>query len=101
MIQSSLLLVLLIMIPLTRKYEEKLGKHKTKLTNYLFSNGSIRLFMEAYLELCLFSMLNINEIRWDLPFPAVEFSNLISVICFFSVLLVPFILLIYFYKHMD
>ena len=33
----------------------------TRVQYYLFWNGSIRLFMEAYMEFALFALMNIHE----------------------------------------
>lgn len=95
----GLTLVYLGLIPLSEKYK-KLGPHRDKLMHLIMANGTIRLFMEGYLELCLFSMLNIKEMRWDLPFPVIEASNMLAIMVLMAVLIVPLILFGYYHKHL-
>ena len=55
--------------------------------------------MEAYLELCLFAMLNLKEVRWDLPFAAIESSNIIAVFILLLTLCIPVLLIVFYYKN--
>ena len=51
-----------------------------KVRYYLYWNGSIRFFMEGYLDFALLALLNVNELDWDQDFWAVRFSNSLAII---------------------
>ena len=59
----------------------------------LFWNGSIRLFSEAYLELTLMSMLNVQKIFWFKGLTFVDSSNVLSLITLGLCTIVPFVLI--------
>ena len=85
-----------------KKYpKDVLIEKKGKLKEYLFFNWSVRLYMETYLNMCLFSLLNLKEIRWDLGFPAVKTSNLLSILIFTQALVVPVIMFVYYIRNRD
>mmetsp|Transcript_9178 Transcript_9178/g.12508 ORF Transcript_9178/g.12508 Transcript_9178/m.12508 type:complete len:83 (-) Transcript_9178:945-1193(-) len=53
--------------------------------------------MEAYLNLALFSLMNISEIDWELEaLPAVRASNILSITIFSLTVIVPIGLLLYY-----
>jgi len=93
MLHLSLFLVLLIMISFSR-FNARCRRYRGKLESHLFWNGSIRLFMEAYLDFALFSMLNIRSMEWPEGLLAVSASNYLACICFGLCASVPFILVI-------
>ena len=57
---------------------------KNQLHSYLLLNGTIRLLLESYLEMSVFSLINISEIEWPPKLDSVTASNYLS-ICFISV----------------
>ena len=65
-VHFSLITILLILYLITRCCK-RLTKARDWMKYYLFWNGSIRLFMEAYLELVLFALLNVSEVDWAYP----------------------------------
>ena len=88
-----------IYVCLSRKYES-FQKKRASLSNYLFIDGSLRMFMEAYLTLCLFSLLNVKEIDWP-GFAVTEFSNTFSFIVLPILLIVPIILFVYYFRKRE
>ena len=68
-------------------------KWKGKVKGYLFWNGTIRIFTEAYVDLCLFSLLNLNLMNRQtidlyslsasdhLSFAVIEYLILLPIIC--------------------
>ena len=61
----------------------------------MYWNGTIRIFMEGYIDLTLFAMLNINEIFWNEDIKAVSVCNWISIIILGLSMAMPLIMLIY------
>ena len=76
------------------------NKHK-KAKNYLFWNGSIRLFITNYLNLLLLSLLNIKEINnneeyTDQQSKGVIASNCMSIITLAHCILLPIFVSVYY-----
>ena len=72
-----------------------------KAKNYLFWNGSIRLFISNYLNLLLLSLLNIKEINNneehnDQQSKGVTASNCISIITLAHCIFVPIFISVYY-----
>ena len=64
MLHFSLVAVLIILYVVGARFS-RVKTFSTKIRSYLFWNGSIRLFMEGFLDFALFSMLNLSEIQWQ------------------------------------
>ena len=73
----------------------KVKKATDKLGGYLFWNGTIRLFIELYMEVTLLTLFNLKALKWEAGFKAVIFNNLLVVTMTGAVLAVPIILLIF------
>ena len=71
---------------------ERADRVKSKIGKYLYWNGSIRFFMEAYLDFAMFSLLNIKTIDWGDDFIITVASNYISIILLTSTLVIPVIM---------
>ena len=84
---------ILLIIPVLVRCIPKLQPKIAPLQNYLFWNGTIRLYMVAYIDYCLFAMLNLSEMVWIDNQLAIDFSNYLSYIKISLVLLIPAILL--------
>ena len=84
----AILIVLSMLVP-------KTSKLKTKLGYYVYWNGTIRIFMEGYIDLTLFAMLNINEIFWNEDIKAVTVCNWISIVLLSLTMVMPIVLLVY------
>jgi len=57
--------------------------------------------MEAYLSLCLFSLLNISEVSWETGLSGIEASNVLSYMTFITTIIGPIALFVYFYRNRD
>ena len=68
---------------------------KSNLVNHLFWNGSIRLYIEAYMDLCLFSAINLVEMEWPEGIHIVTISNYLTYIAFGLCGALPIVLTIY------
>ena len=75
----------------------KVGVLKNKVYRYLYWNGSIRFMMEGYMDIVLFSLLNIESMNWDDTFWAVTASNYIAIALTVLLCGLP-IFFIYFYS---
>ena len=77
----------------------KLGKFffnlVAKMQGYLYFNGSIRFYMEVFLDVALLASLNLHTVEWDSPFPSINVSNYLSIAALAFVCILPlcFILL--------
>ena len=61
-----------------------------KLKNYLYFNGSIRFYMEVFLDMVLAASLNLHTVEWDSPFPSVKISNYLSIALLALICILPF-----------
>ena len=87
-----ILVVVHIFILLLAKLWSKVSWLENKVCRYLYWNGSIRFFMEGYLDFAMFAMLNIKEMDWEDDFILVKASNIFSIIILSFTLLLPIIM---------
>ena len=57
----------------------KIEKVRRRLNDFLYWNGSIRFFTEAYTELTLCALLNLKNLDWSGDFNAVTSSNILTI----------------------
>ena len=74
-------------------------KLKASLRAYLLWNGLIRLLIETFLELCVLSLLNIDELQWYEGLNFVRFSNYTAIITIVVCVLMPAVIIIIACKH--
>ena len=76
------------------------SKVSTKLSNFLYWGGILRLLMEGYLEIIISTMLNmVRNNREDRSW-SIIFSNVFSILMTILLLVLPiFILIFYWYKR--
>lgn len=77
LIHMCLVPVVLILHYLGKKCR-KLQGVSNKASRYLFFNGTIRFLMEGYLDICLFSLINMKNLDWT-PIIAITISNYIAI----------------------
>ena len=58
----------------------KIGSLKDKVSAYLYWNGSIRFMMEGYMDIVLFSLMNLQSVEWSGVFWSVDLSNCLAAI---------------------
>ena len=68
---------------------------KDKLRYYLFWNGTIRIFMECYLDFTLMSLLNLREMFWQENLMAVTICNWFAIVMTVLCFVIPIILFVY------
>ena len=75
----------------------KVGKScNKKLTSSLMWGGLIRLFMETFLDIVMFSIINVHKIDWSGAFNSVTFSNGIAIgYMILFALIAPFLFVLY------
>ena len=72
-----------------------IARCRNKVTaKWLYWNGSTRLFMEIYMNLALFSCVNLSHLDWDTNLPAVNFSNMFAILAMIAVISVPVALIV-------
>ena len=73
-----------------------IGKIRRKYTaKWLYWNGIVRLFMEIYMNLTLFSLLNLKTIEWGTNLPAVNFSNTFAILAIIVAATAPVLLIVH------
>ena len=90
---------LLILLPIITRCIPKLGSKIAPLKDYLFWNGTIRMFMEAYLEFCIFSMMNIRELKWIENQTTISVNNFLCLFMIALVVLIPFVLFMIMWRN--
>ena len=80
---------ILILLPILSRCIPKIKPKIAPMQNYLFWNGTIRLFMEAYLEFCLFALLNISALSWPEGLECVELSNWLAIVLVALTIAIP------------
>lgn len=76
-------------------------KARNLLEAKLIWNGSIRLFMEIYLDLALSAFLNVYTADWDSSSHAVDYSNIIAIIALALTAVAPFLLVWHYSRNWD
>ena len=89
------LILILLMLKLVHSMIPKMKARVTKLQNTIFWNGMIRLFMEAYLDFVLFSLLNIVEMQWPDNIGSIAISNYISILILTLCFMTPVFLIVF------
>ena len=74
---------------------------KDKLGDYLFWNGFLRLFTEAYCQLVLFSLLNLRGVEWQKGIPLVESSDVSAVVAIILCTALPLLFCIILWCNKD
>ena len=76
----------------------KANKVQRKVSLYLYWNGTIRFFMEGYMDFAFYALMNLKQMDWSHNFVAVSFSNCLAI--FFAALVVGIpILFVFFYAR--
>ena len=84
------LVTLHVLVWLCNKYCDNFNWLESKIARYLYWNGSIRFFMEAYLDFVMFSLLNIKTMsELDDRFVIVKASNILSIILLTVSMILP------------
>ena len=95
---------LLIPVVLLLRYcGKKFPKVRTvseKANRYLFWGGSIRFFMEGYLDFCTLSFLNIQSLDWESQLASVNICNYMSIFIVFLACFLPVFVLVWYICRM-
>lgn len=73
-----LILVQICILLLAKKFVNFEWLNK-KVANYLYFNGSMRIFIEAYMDLVLCALLNVKDLDWSHDFSMVTASNYLAI----------------------
>ena len=76
-------------------------KVQNKLGKYLYYNGLLRLYLEAYFDLCLFSILNLHMVNWETEFVSEQLSNYVSVFVAVLVSALPIGLVVFYCRKKE
>ena len=72
----------------------KVAKITKKLRGFLFWNGTMRFFIESYMDIALFTMLNLKEYEWDYDFSLITASHVLAFVMVVVITLGPVALLV-------
>jgi hypothetical protein len=73
------LFIISFLLFLLSKLIPKASLLNSKLSKYLYWNGMTRFFIEAYMDIALFTALNLQRVDWSTDFFEVNFNNCIAV----------------------
>ena len=59
------------------------------MEKYLYFNGSIRFYMEVFLDVGLVASLNLHTVDWNSPFPSIQASNYLSIVMIVLIVIWP------------
>ena len=85
----------LFLWPLT-KLCPKFEKVANPVKNFLFWGGTMRFFIESYLQITLLTLLNLKEYEWDNLVSIITLSDALAIISLVVVILLPVALIIFF-----
>ena len=88
------------LVYLLAKAVPKVDRLTNKLSSFLHWNGSIRFILEGYMDIVLFSFLNVNYLEWSDSFWSVNASNYMAIT--FTVIFcgLPIVFIIFYGKNM-
>ena len=101
LLQISLLSLIILIVIFERSCCSRLKKLRNKLSNFVFWNGTIRIFLEVYLELFLFSLMDIAVMESLRENEEVKKSNQIALVTMLISVASPIFLLTYFCRRRD
>ena len=76
----------------------KVNPVRQKVSRYLYWNGTIRFFMEGYMDFAFYALMNLKQLDWSHNFIAVSFSNCLAIFLMALVVGIP-ILFVFFYAR--
>lgn len=88
------LFVLYLVLKQLAKLCPKVSIAVDKLGGYLFWNGTLRIFMELYMEVTLLTFLNLKALKWEKSFAAVNVNGVLVIVMTVAILAVPITLII-------
>ena len=83
------------MILLARCCCPKMQKHVDSLGSYLYWTGSMRLFVEGYMDIALFTFMNLKHVEWDSEVAVNVASTLAASFLLVIIVVLPVAVLIY------
>ena len=90
----------LVLWPL-RSLCPKVEKKTAKLRNLLFWGGTSRFFIESYMQITLYTLLNLKEFEWDTDFPLITLSDVFAIVSLAAIVTLPIVLVIFLACNMD
>lgn len=72
-----------------------------KVKRYLYWNGSIRFFMEGYLDFALMALINVKHLDWESDFLAVQLCNYFSIFVTVLTCTLPVVMCFLYLKSMQ
>ena len=90
------IVIIQVVLYIVSKFWSKASKLENKLRNYLYWNGLIRFFIEAYLDFALLAMINLRSLKWDTFFTAEMLCNIFAVFVIFAIIILPIVLTVFF-----
>ena len=73
----------------------KVEKRTVKFRNLLFWGGTSRFFIESYVQITLYTLLNLKEFEWDKDFPLITLSDVLSIVSLAAIVTLPIVLVIF------
>ena len=96
-----------LMIPLCilQKFKTRCPNKARKAHDFVFFNGSIRLFISSFLNILIFAMMNIQQmvagLEGDIDFWSVILSNWLSIIFLLHCFIIPIAIIAYVWHNSE
>ena len=88
-----------LLLALLAKVVSRTQRIRDKVSSYLYWNGSIRFMMEGYMDFCLFTLINLKELKWNDPFFAIHASNIFAIVLIVLLIGLPIFLIYFFVRN--
>ena len=74
---------------------------RSKMARYLYYNGSIRFFMEGFMDFTMFALMNLKHLDWSGDFEIVTASNYLAIFLTSLTLALPIFMTIQYARNLN
>ena len=96
---GMVVMVDMILLVLSKKWPNLKSIREKRTKKFLYWNTLVRFFMEIYLSLTMFSLINLMNLEWKTSLPAVNFSNFFAIVSMIVVVVCPIVLIVFTMRH--
>ena len=86
---------------MARKWPTVQSFRQRRTVKFLYWNGTIRFLMEVYMNLTIFTLVNLASLDWKTGFPSANFSNTLAIFSIIIVTVIPIVLIVVAYRNLE
>ena len=94
----SLIVLYILLKPVFKACKGRLDKVSNALSRFLFWNSIIRFFTEAYCELSLMAIINIQSMQWHNGLIALDYNNCLAILIGVMIVIGPILLMMHYFR---